>query len=249
MIFEYMTVIAESLNSIAKNKRFLIDELKITKVFDSKRDCPIIWEMCNPIIDGDNTGGCLSLLDLSDCDIVAEININGMKVNPGSLGQGFKNCTTLKTLIIPYYTYIAGRHLSGCKSLEAINIPYISRMDFIKETNYCRTEQPYTKDGVLYVDHFYEKTGLLISKQLVKFPANKSTEFIIPSDIDEIADYAFEDCKLTSLTMPPVAPICKPMAFHNVDLSQLTIKVPKGSFDSYWVHPFYGDLKIEELEK
>ena len=69
-------------------------------------------------------------------------------------------------------------------------------------------------------------------------------------NVNVIGDYAFEDCQLTTLTFEnSIPPTCGDKAFEGVNPVTLTIKVPKGSYDSYWVHPVFGKFKIEEIDE
>ena len=108
--------------------------------------------------------------------------------------------------------------------------------------------EPYKLCGRLYDIGsflFREKGGQNI---LLKYPANKGNEYTIPNNISEIEECAFEDCHLSRLTMPSVPPICKEDAFKGVNMVALTLVVPKGSHDSYWLHPVLGKFKIEETD-
>jgi hypothetical protein len=83
---------------------------------------------------------------------------------------------------------------------------------------------------------------------LLKYPANKDTEYTIPSNVTNIADYAFEDSHLTRLFMPDVPPTCEEKAFEGVNKVAMTLVVPSGCYDSYWMHPVFGKFKIEEMD-
>ena len=50
----------------------MIDELTIVDKFELKRDMPILRAMCNSIVDGERTGGNLSVVDLSKSYIASE---------------------------------------------------------------------------------------------------------------------------------------------------------------------------------
>ena len=47
--------------------------------------------------------------------------------------------------------------------------------------------------------------------------------------------------------MPAVPPTCHENPFFGVNMVALTICVPNGCFDSYWMHPVFGKFNIEEL--
>lgn len=217
-----MKVVADNLARIALEKRFLIDELELTGYFNIySHDLVELRSMCNTLIDGKRTGGRLKSLIID---------------NPVSLSEntpGFKDCLTLETVSLTLYennTNILARHFSGCKSLKCIELRESKNINWF-----------YTIDGVLY-NHDKSK--------LIKYPANKGTEFTIPKEVGEICDLAFEDSQLTTLTITnPIPAKCTDDAFEGVNPVTLTIKVPKGSYDSYWVHPVFGKFNLEEMDE
>ena len=72
----------------------------------------------------------------------------------------------------------------------------------------------------------------------------------IPEYVVEIDDLAFEDCQLTTLTISnPIPATCTDDAFKGVNPVTLVIKVPKGCYESFWVHPVFGKFKIEEMDE
>ena len=226
-----------TIHDIAPEKRFLIDELTIVGKFELKRDMPILKSMCNAIVDGKRTGGNLSVVDLSKAYIAEEFGY--YTVNAYHWGN-MKDCISLKKLSLPSQTLLdssIGTYFSGCKSLESI---YIIGNEYpsCHELN----GRGYDIDGVL----FYEKGN---KHTLVKFPANKGNEYTIPNNVTEIGDCAFEDSHLSRLMMPIVPPTCKEDAFKGVNKVTLTLVVPKGAHDSYWLHPVFGKFNIEEMDE
>lgn len=227
-------VTVNTIRDIASEKRFLIDELTIVGRFELRPDLPILRSMCNTLVDGKRTGGNLSVVDLSHSDIASEFGT--YCVNPNSWGD-MKDCISLKKILFPSLIHInadGGRYFSGCKSLQSISVVGSSYPEYDRYGRTCDV------DGVL----FYEKRDRYT---LVKFPANHGNEYVVPSRVAEIADYAFEDCHLTRLTMPIVPPSCTGFAFFGVNMVALTLVVPKGAHDSYWAHPVLGKFNIEEM--
>lgn len=217
------------IRDILEEKRCLVDELTISGLF-KQWEWDSIKKMCNSIIDGKRTGGRLATLDMSRC----KIDYFGLIRNPD-----FIDCISLRRIILPSDIYISdnngGLSFSGCKSLESINVAYGAPSDFGKAMDI---------DGVLFWEESNKK-----KKTLVKYPANKGTEYKIPECTSNISMGAFEDCQLTRLIMPVVPPTCEEGAFRGVNLTALTFAIPKGSYDSYWLHPVFGKLNIEELCK
>ena len=215
-----MKVVTKDLADIALEKRFLIDELELTG-YDLNHYTEKLNElrpMCNILKDGKRTGGRLKTLTI---DSPVELNDNT---------DGFKDCITLEFVslkLTAFGSFLLARHFSGCKSLKCIDLRESKEM-----TGY------YTIDGVLYAH-----------SRLVKYPANKGTEFTIPEYVVEIDDLAFEDCQLTTLTISnPIPATCTNNAFKGVNPVTLVIKVPKGCYESFWVHPVFGKFKLEEMD-
>ena len=187
-----------------------------------------IKRMCNSLFDGKRTGGRLSVLDLSRSKILQGCAIH----NPD-----LKDCITLRHIIFPhdvdFYAYDCGLSFFGCKSLESIKVSNGTGGSFGKA---------YDIDGVLF---WKESTTI----SLIKYPANKGTEYKIPEVTKFISVGAFEDCQLTRLIMPQIPPSCEEESFKGVNLAALTFVVPKGSYDSYWLHPIYGKFNLEEMDE
>ena len=224
-------VTVNTIHDIAPEKRFLIDELTIVGRFDMTRDLPILKSMCNTIVDGKRTGGNLSVVDLSKSYIAFEWG-----ANPFNWGN-MKDSISLKKIVLPSKIELyseAGKSFSGCKSLESISV---IGSEFPEPYKTCG--RAYDNEGVLF-----KKKGN--NNILVKYPANKGTEYTIPSDTHQIGDYAFEDSHLSTLVMPTIPPTCKDEAFIGINKIALTLIVPKGSYDSYWLHPVFGKFNIEE---
>lgn len=230
-------VTVNTIHDIAPEKRFLIDELTIVGKFELKRDLPILKTMCNTIVDGKRTGGNLSVVDLSKSYIALEFGY--YTTNAYHWGD-MKDCISLKKLSLPSQTLFdssIGASFSGCKSLEAIFVVG-SELPSCHEAN----GRGYDIEGVL----FFEKGGQHI---LVKYPGNKGNEYKIPNNVTVIGDFAFEDSHLSRLIMPIVPPSCTENVFKGVNIIALTLVVPKGAHDSYWLHPVFGKFNIEEMDK
>ena len=229
-------VSVQRISDIAPEKRFLVDELTIVDRFDLTHDMPILKSMCNSIVDGKRTGGNLSVVDLSKCYIALEF---GCYVSNAYHWGNIKDCISLKRLILPSKIELysdVGASFSGCKSLESISI---SGYEFPEDYKTCG--RAYDIDGVLFKKNGSERI-------LVKYPANKGNEYTIPNDVTSIDSCAFEDSHLSKLIMPPIPPSCQESAFKGVNMITMSLVVPKGSHDSYWLHPVFGKFNIEEMD-
>lgn len=215
-----------SILDISEDKRTLVDELELVEPFSKWEP---IKKMCNSIIDGKRTGGRLSVLDLSNSKFIQ----GRMYKNPD-----LQDCITLRHIIFPsdvhFGSFEGGLSFSGCRSLESINVSKGPIDTFGKA---------YDIDGVLFWNDSSNVTSL------IKFPANKGTEYKIPEGTKFISKCAFEDSQLTRLIMPQVPPSCYEDSFAGVNLSALTIFVPKDSYGSYWLHPVFGKFNIKELDE
>ena len=227
-------VTVNTIYDIAPEKRFLIDELTIVGKFELKHDLPILKSMCNTIVDGKRTGGNLSIIDLSKSDMILQFGYANAFV-----WDSIKDCISLKKIIFPskISPFTSGTYFSGCKSLESISIVGNDLPEYYESNG-----KSYDIDGVLFTEKYSQRL-------LAKYPANKGNEYTIPNNVNEIGVCAFEDSHLCRLTMPAVPPTCKGDAFKGVNKVTLTLVVPKGAHDSYWLHPVFGKFNIEEMDE
>lgn len=233
-----MKVKVNNINEIDSEKRHCIDELSITKFLICKPHMEIIRSMCNTIVEGKRTGGNLSIIDLGKCEYITQESNS----NTGHLDLvGFKDCISLKKIILPSYLCPSndGSIFSGCKNLETITVEENTSLKCIRNSEY------YSEEGVLFVSRLDLQRD---EKCLMKYPANKGNEYTIPQKVTEISNYAFEDSNLTTLILPEVPPHCNASAFNGLDLNKIRFMVSRESMDSYWVHSFWGKLKIEVME-
>lgn len=226
---------------IASNKKHLIQELVITGNYYAYPDDAFIRSMCNTIgNDGKRSGGQLEVLDLSKAHLfLAKTNVNSSRLlSPNS----FEGCITLKIIKLGEMDIIDAEMFRGCISLESI---WYEQSNISIVGGY--KHHFFSYGGILY-DKRYSKDGNPLDKwKLIKYPSAYQEPKDIRFDfVDEIADYAFEDFKDTDLYLPTVPPTCNKKAFNNVDVTKVTIHVPKGSFNSYWSHPVWGEFPIVE---
>ena len=227
--------------TIAKNKLHLIHELTIHGYFNCYADKSVIGSMCNTLDEsGKRTGGQLDTIDLSKAKIASSWGEPDYRLGYDT----FKNCITLKKIILSKLYDINAKGFSGCVSLTSIE--YMGCYHFV------------SKKGVLYQIGRWEtfqnqpkyKQFVNGTQILVKYPAAKQdVEDIDFTCINKIEDYAFEDFKGTDLYLPGIPPSCTELAFFNVDTSKITLHVNKDFFNSYWSHPVWGNFQIVVDEK
>lgn len=83
---------------------------------------------------------------------------------------------------------------------------------------------------------------------MVEYPVNKGDEYTVPILTIKLGECIFEDCHLTKLTASQVSPTCHEGAFKGVGIVGLFLVVPKGLHESYWMHPIFGKLDLEEMD-
>lgn len=225
-------------NTIASNKKHLIDELTVIGHYSSKLDGEFLRSMCNSLdADGHRTGGRLERLNLSQAQLrcCASPRCNTNQIS----SDEFKDCITLREIVLSELTSINAKAFSGCISLQSIGYKGFHCFQSLK--------------GILYQVGKWEclpsdyRKFTFPQKHLVKYPsAKQDTKDIDFDNVTLIEDYAFEDFCGTDLYLPLVPPTLTSLAFNNVDVTKVRIHVPQGSFSSYWSHPVWQDFQIIE---
>ena len=133
---------------------------------------------------------------------------------------------------------ISGLNISSVdlKSVTNIGEGLLYQCPLLKEIK-CENEAFSAVDGVLYTAD---------SKTLVRYPCAKDAEsFTIPSTVTTISKWAFEGaCHLNSITFETTAsPVVEEMAFENVDISLITLYVPKGCKAAYTAADYWKGFK------
>ena len=207
------------------------------------------------------------LVYLDNCLLGFQGNVAGdIEIDDGTILIGddaFYNYSKLTNVTIPKSMKIIGdRAFSGCINLSKINIPdSVIKIDRSAFNNTAWwNEQP---DGLVYLDNC-----LLGYKNFI------AGEITIKENTRIIGGYAFNECSnITSVTIPNsvanvgecifyfcfglkhiisnamVPPIAEENVFFGCDISNLVLKVPKGTSSIYQKAKGWTDLKrIEEFD-
>lgn len=151
-----------------------------------------------------------------------------------------------------------------------------SAIDFIGEEPFssCFTLKAFIVDPAN--EHFTAIDGVLLSKDmktLLAFPAAKSTEYVVPEQVDsigvsafsgcenlkkvtipasveKIADFAFAGCSSLSeiVLLAPEVPFASETAFNGVPKATCRLKVPARLVETYKGDIVWADFAVEALD-
>lgn len=218
-------VVAGSLPTIiTDDNKNLITNLKINGEINGT-DLKFIREMAGRSVNGDETEGKLSILDLSDTKIVSGgkryfhdmVNEASYFTKDDEIGDNaFCECYGLKSLTLPDgITLIGEKAFLSCTGLTNITIPkgvtFIGMSAFI----YCRnltsmtipagvtTISPFTFYGCTSLTNLTLPEGLTMIGDAAFAECSGLTNLTFPSSLTKIDDNAFYKCSgLKSLTFP-----------------------------------------------
>ena len=222
---------------IAVSRKNLITNLKIVGKINGT-DLKFIREMAGCDVNGKETDGKLSILDLSDAKIVeggsayySDRDDGFIYTSNDKLGDYvFRGCSGLTSLTLPSsVTKIGCYALSNCIGLTSLTLPSsvteIGELAFLN----CRGLTNFTiPSGVTSIGSgaFFSCYGLI--------------SLTIPSSVTAIGSMAFNGCSsLTSIyAYMEKLPETGSNLFLGCDAKNCTVYVPKGTFDDYFVSEF-----------
>ena len=224
-------------NKIRYDQKNLITNLKIVGKINGT-DLKFIREMAGCDVNGKETDGKLSILDLSDAKIVeggsayySDRDDGFIYTSNDKLGNYvFYGCSGLTSLTLPSsVTKIGCYALSNCIGLTSLTLPSsvteIGELAFLN----CRGLTNFTiPSGVTSIGSgaFFSCYGLI--------------SLTIPSSVTAIGSMAFNGCSsLTSIyAYMEKLPETGSNLFLGCDAKNCTVYVPKGTFDDYFVSEF-----------
>lgn len=227
-------VLAGSLPTIiTDDNKNLITNLKINGEINGT-DLKFIREMAGRSVNGDETEGKLSILDLSDTKIVSggkryfHDMVNGASyfTKDDEIGDNaFYQCSGLKSLTLPDgITLIGEKAFLRCTGLTNITIPegvtFIGMSAFI----YCRNLTSITiPAGVTTISSFTFSCCFALKN------------LTIPSGLTSLSNLHITDISTTieSVYVSSSVPATAGSFFDGVDLSNCTLYVPKGMIWNY----------------
>ena len=226
-------------DKISESQKNLITNLKIVGKINGT-DLKFIREMAGCDVNGKETDGKLSILDLSEAKIVAggdayysDRDDGFIYTSNDKLGDYvFNGCSGLTSLTLPSsVTKIGCYALFNCIGLTSLTLP--SSVTEIGEGAFlnCRGLTNFTiPSGVTSIGHgaFFCCYGLI--------------SLTIPSSVTAIGSQAFNDCSgLTSIyAYMEKLPETGSNLFLGCDAKNCTVYVPKGTGDAYFRSAEFG---------
>ena len=226
-------------SKISANEKNLITNLKIVGKINGT-DLKFIREMAGCDVNGKETDGKLSILDLSDAKIVeggsayySDRDDGFIYTSNDKLGDYvFNGCSGLTSLTLPSsVTKIGCYALFNCIGLTSLTLP--SSVTEIGEGAFlnCRGLTNFTiPSGVTKID-WYAFKG-----------CSRLTTLTIPSSVTWIGLEAFSGCSgLTSIYVyTKKLPKLGPDVFTGCNAQNCTVYVPKGTGDAYFRSAEFG---------
>ena len=203
---------------IGSSKKYQITNLKIVGEVNST-DWRFIREMAGRDYNRNETGGNLSILDLSDAKIVLggfSYVDRGFNDNDKLGNYAFEGCSGLTSLTIPSSVISIGNYaFEGCSGLTSLIIPSCvtsigySAFEGCSGLTSLIIPSSVTSIGESAFRGCSGLTSLIILSSVTSIGystfrgCSGLTSLTIPSSVTRIGNYAFEGCSgLTSLTIP-----------------------------------------------
>lgn len=155
--------------------------------------------------EGAPTAGQLADVDLTDVDLVAggASYGSGRYVQDHVVGYGlFADCTQLTRLLLPASaTTIEKDALRGCTALSSLTLPASAAA--VTPSADCPALASIQVSAAN--EHYASIDGVLFDKKatrIVWFPMGKTGDYVLPSTVTAVGDYAFQQCRVTRFVLP-----------------------------------------------
>lgn len=168
-------------------------------------DLRVLRQMMGRALDGSETSGQLTEVDLTDASIVSGGGSydNSRFTEDDKVSQGlFADCGRLENVSLPSAAKVIEKDaFLNCSSLrrleipaEAVEVSPSAGCDRLEELSISAVNPNYRSvDGVLFNAEV---------SQIVWFPMAKDGDYVLPTTMTAIGDYAFSGCHITKFTLP-----------------------------------------------
>ena len=201
-------------------------------------DIRTLREMAGLDFYGNDTGGQLIAIDLTDVNIVEGGGnyIESRTIENDVIGYGmFKDLTKLQSVMLPLSAKrIDEQAFKNCSSLASITIP--ANASSIGQSDGCTSLASIQVSAANM--YFKSIDGVLFNADATKiiwFPLGKDGDYTLPSSVKSIGEYAFRNCRITSFTMPDNITEIGMGAFYGSSVESVTLSnslatIPQATF-------------------
>lgn len=211
--------------AVDENEKYLYSSLSIAGPLNGT-DLRLIRDMLGRGIHGEETPGCISMLDLADATICAGgLSYDGMHYtieNTVSYGM-FANSPYLQRLRLPDNTLEIERNaFSNCPALASLQIPastlLVAPSDSCFRLAFIEVAPGNTA--------FHSREGVLYDQactRLFWFPAGKEEIPLFPATLKSVEEYAFRNCRASRIDLPENITQIGQGAFHGASLEEMVL--------------------------
>ena len=201
-------------------------------------DIRTLREMAGLDFYGNDTGGQLTYIDLTDVRIVegGSNYIESRTIENDVIGYGmFKDLTRLQSVMLPLTAKrVDEQAFRNCSSLATITIP--ANASSTGQSDGCTSLSSIQVSAAN--KYFKSIDGVLFNADATKimwFPLGKDGNYTLPSSVESIGEYAFRNCRITSFTMPDNITEIGMGAFYSSSVESVTLSnnlatIPQATF-------------------
>lgn len=201
-------------------------------------DLRLIRDMLGRDVDGRETSGRMSVLDLTDATICSGgISYDGTRYTEDNVaGYGlFAHCSYLQKLSLPDNTKcIEENAFKDCPALTSLLIP----ADAVEVLPSDSCASLLSIEVIASNDTYSSQDGVLYDKaltQLIWFPQGKEELPSLPAMLESVGPYAFRRCRLQQIKLPATVREIGRGAFYAAEMEAVTMpdgveRIPAGLF-------------------